>query len=466
MTDQALIAERLLSSLKGISGSGRLFGAASVAFKKLMLEPGDYAFGGLSPVKLAAPLAYDLWYINNDVNLVHHIDPHMDSEDYVDENLKFLEDKLNSLKPLKAMTVDALKNYAEVTGELARPPVVPNYGWVAQRGMPNQPLPDPDMDMDQLHAYVESLVAWAKANGDIQKAEQRDFRLVKDHWANEGAYFIQVMVFEMCQKGTAFAFDSNGPKGYSKENFVGHITFPVGQLGIMEVVSMFQETELEVDDFVLTDEEKPVSIEEPEMLPPMEHAGENRSFGKHLIESGYLVPDDVREVVELMASCVVKESDYTKDVAPKTWTRLWIKKDDKYPVPGEFVGILVKPLSVPPHVWWFQESTPFLYAGNWVETQNLTSGVVTMVTLEAARTDGGVGDEYWVKVNGIEFIAYASDFRQYAVDDRVAVLKRWTTIAGAERSFTWKDQRDGTHPEKNQVSLEFVIMPITFYKET
>jgi uncharacterized membrane protein len=113
-----------------------------------------------------------------------------------------------------------------------------------------------------------------------------------------------------------------------------------------------------------------------------------------------------------------------------------------------------------------QESTPFLYAGNWMETQNLTSGIITMVTLETARTDHGIGDEYWVRINGTEIIAYASDFKRYEVNDRVAILKRWTTSSKTNKSFTWINQRNGTHPVKNQVSLEFVILPITFYKQT
>ena len=405
--------EGIVNSLKGVQGTGRMLGAMAEIMNKLnantMLEPGDFVGSKKSPIHMAAPLAYDLWYLFNDVNLVHHIDPHADSEQFVSENLKFLDDYLDGLKPMKAMTVDDMRN-------------------------------------DAIYEYAIS--TW------------------KDNWKNEGAYFIQVMAYEMCQNGTPFAFDSAGPIGINKSDFIGHVTFPVGQLGVMEVVSMFQETELEADGFELQEDEKPVILgdDEQQMFPPMEHAGEGWSFGKYLVANyGYIVPDDMAGQVELMATCSITEKDYTKDIKPKSWTRLWIKKTDVFPVPGEFIGILCKPLSVPPHVWWFQESTPFLYAGNWVETQNLTSGVITMVTLESARTDGGIGDEYWVKINGIEIIAYASDFRRYEVDDRVAVLKRWTISSKADRSFTWKDQRDGTHPVKNQVSLEFVILPITFY---
>jgi len=403
--------ENLINALKGVQGTGQLLGRMAGLLEKSgarrTLEPGDFFHSGDKPIRMSAPLAYDLWYLSNDVNLVHHIDPGTDSGVYVNENLKFLDDYLNGLKPMKAMTASDLRN-------------------------------------DATYEYTISSY--------------------KDNWKNEGAYFIQVMPFEMCQKGTGFDYDSDGPSGYSKEEFIGHVTFPVGQLGIMEVISVFQETELEAEDFSLEDDEKPVIIDDPQMFPPMEHAGENRSFGKYLVDHGYLIPDQVKPVVEIMAS-PISERDYTQNVKPKSWTRLWIKKTDKYPVPGEFIGILIKPLSCPPHIWWFQESTPLLYAGNWVETQNLTSGVITMVTLEAVRIDNGIGDEYWVKVNGIEFIAYASDFRRYEVDDRVAVLKRCTTSAKATRSFSWKDQRDGAHPVKSQVSLEFVILPITFYKE-
>jgi len=407
----ASTVEGIINSLKGIQGTGQLYGKMvslledAVLSKVHTLEPGDFSRTGEHPIHISAPIGYDLWYLFNHVNLVHHIDPHTDSEVYVSENLKFLSEKLMGMKPMKALTLDTLASYG-------------------------------------------GSVVW-----EIQPV-----------WANEGAYFIQVLAFELGQEGTAFDYDSQIPGGYSKDNYVGGIMFPMGQLGVMEVISLLQETKLEAEDFGL-DGEEPNIIQDTKLFPPTEAAGENKCFGKHLIEDAYLVRDDVWDQFELMAPCRITQEDYTQDIAPKSWTKLWIKKTDTFPVPGEFVGILCKPVSCPPHVWWFQESSPFLYAGNWVETQNLTSGVITEVTLEADRPDGGVGDEYWIKVNGIEFIAYASDFKLYKVKDRVAVLKRWTTASKATRSFTWKDQRDGDHPKKSEVSLEFVILPITFYKE-
>jgi hypothetical protein len=417
----SLNAESLINSLKGVQGTGRLLGVLAQFVKDTStastLEPGDIVLSGRHPVSMSAPLAYDLWYLWNAVNLVHHINPGTDSEVYVDENLKFLKDKLMGLKPMKALTLDTLKSYAVETGQLA-------------------------------------------------PSGSKTFRVIKDNWANEGAYFIQVLAYELCQRGTVIQFDSDGPKNFERDNYVGYAAFPAGQLGIMEVISYFQESETDPADYTLEDTEKPVIIPEPSIFPPMEFAGENRSLGAYIIESSYLVPINQVDRVEIMSTGWIPPTEYTQDVAPKTWTRIWIKRTDTFPVPGELLAILCKPLACPPHTWWMQESTPFLYAGNWMETQNLTSGIITMVTLETARTDHGIGDEYWVRINGTEIIAYASDFKRYEVNDRVAILKRWTTSSKTNKSFTWINQRNGTHPVKNQVSLEFVILPITFYKQT
>jgi hypothetical protein len=143
--------------------------------------------------------------------------------------------------------------------------------------------------------------------------------------------------------------------------------------------------------------------------------------------------------------------------------RYWIHKDSTLPVPGEFIGILCRPVATPPHVWWFQESSPFLYAGNWMETGNLTSGVITAVTREANRTDGGIGDEYKVKIQGCEVTVYSTDFYTYSVGDRAAILKLDSATA-ATKSFTWLDQDPFLQTEENTVITDYVIIPATFYK--
>jgi len=132
------------------------------------------------------------------------------------------------------------------------------------------------------------------------------------------------------------------------------------------------------------------------------------------------------------------------------------------------LGVLCKPLALPPHIWWFQESTPFVYAGNWFETESLTGGVVTAVVLEADREDDGIGNLYTVKVHGREIKINSSDFLEYEVDDRVGILKvdAFTETPRAA-SFKWSDQIRITETDEGETfgSDRYVILPIDFYKE-
>jgi hypothetical protein len=191
--------------------------------------------------------------------------------------------------------------------------------------------------------------------------------------------------------------------------------------------------------------------------------------GDHLIKSGYVAVDDRKRGLEMQAS-PFPESFYV-DAAnmPKMWMRYWIHGDETFPIPGEFLGIICKPLALPPHVWWFQETSPLVYAGNWFETSNLTGGVVEEIVLEADREDDGIGNLYTVKVQGRPIKINASDFLPYEVGDRVGVLKVDTVIETPQtESFRWSYQirlleSDEEQPFGND---EYVIIPIDFYKET
>ena len=103
-----------------------------------------------------------------------------------------------------------------------------------------------------------------------------------------------------------------------------------------------------------------------------------------------------------------------------------------------------------------------------METGNLTSGVVTEVTLEADRTDGGTGDLYKVKVQGCEIQIAASDYLRYSVGDRVAVLKTGS-LAKADKSFASLNQtylKDSDSYTKTLVMNGlYVILPLSFYKK-
>jgi hypothetical protein len=454
---------KIIASMKGLaSGSAILSKVVERASDILLtMEPGDIA--GQSKAS-AAPIATDLWYLWYHQNLMqkYYADEtgadvkHYDYAPYLTANLSFLS-YLPGLKPLKALA-----------------------------------------DLDTQFKVLEP----------GQREHHYDLWSLNFQYANNGIYWINTAFFELRIQDTSLQYPSDGSAGY-KENpndYVGYIAFQIGQLGVMEVISLFQETELSGYAFSayassgyyhqkepisdLEDKYKPSLQNTPEIFPDMKDSNGNQlanmnyCFGRHLIEFAYYKPEIpvsqqnnsnsdgssayapvAARDVELWASNI---KDYGEEIKPKLWMRYWIHKDSTMPVPGEFIGILTRPVAAPPHVWWFQESSPFLYAGNWMETGNLTSGVVTEVTLEADRTDGGTGDLYKVKVQGCEIQIAASDYLRYSVGDRVAVLKTGS-LAKADKSFASLNQtylKDSDSYTKTLVMNGlYVILPLSFYKK-
>jgi len=447
---------RFIESIRGITGSGDVLEeAVRRGWKDYLrtMEPGDILRTDPSPPR-AAPIGHDLWYIWCNDNFMRHyygeIDgDHYKYEPYMAENLSFLS-KLTGVKPIKTLR---------------------------------------DLEQHLVGAPKEGFGFWE----------------MRFDFTNNGIYWINTLAWELHRKEVGIDYASDGPKGFNPNNYVGYLAFPVGQLGVQEVISLLQETGLSgylfsggespsptgylsKPEVVLKDEEKPKTQSPPEMFPDIQDAGKqlagmNYCYGRHLVESAYIVPDTPvpsqntlnsqggtayapvpKSDVEGLASPI---KDYPEDVKPKMWMRYWIHKDSTLPVPGEFVGILCRPVAAPPHVWWFQESSPFLYAGNWVETLNLTSGVVTAVTLEAARTDGGIGNQYNVKIQGCEVIVDSTDFFEYAVGERVAVLKVSSTvfsIGNYNSSFTWLEQPLLKDTDKLTKKADYVIAPMTYFK--
>lgn len=429
MSDKEQIG-RLIASMKGLAGSGNILSDLVGKIEGLigMMDPGDFVQSETS-IMMAAPVASDVWYLFYHDNLLkkYHVDEdadfrHYDYSGYLSDNMSFLE-LLAGLKPLKVLT-----------------------------------------DLEQLSTDISQSVF-----GKLYSAE----------YEHNGIYWINTAAFELWGEGQVAQYASDGPDGYNPADYAGYISFPVGQLGVMEVISLLQETELSGYPFDavknntlywprlaadITDDKKPSLQSTPEIFPDMKDgngnalAGQNYCFGAHLIESAY-IKQDAR--VELLSK---KMEKYPETVEPKMWMRFWIKKTDTFPVPGEFIGILTRPVACPPHVWWFQESSPFLYAGNWMETNHFTSGVITAVTLEADRTDGGTGNEYTVKVQGCSIIAQATDFYDYKVGDRVAILKLDSTVSLAEESFTWLNQIHLKAADEGTEKTNYLIAPCTFYK--
>lgn len=473
------MARQMLGSvadgLKGISGVASVLGEkykTSLA-SLLTLEPGDYIQeqGRVT----AASIAYDLWYLNFHDNIMRKYQSddtddksYFDYMPYLQANLAFFYDSMPHLRPLKVLL--------DIDSQLVNTPAF-GFSW-----------------------------------------EQ------KNNWANNGVWWINTMAFEFFKEGADVKYPSDGSPGYKRNPnwYVGYLSIPIGQLGVMEVVSLVQETELagynftrnetenDIDKYRIRpynaalEEENLVDFEEPPQMFPCTAnwvgdnvAGKNYCYGRKLIVSAYRVLDEcvtsakledgaspLQNIKNSKGTAAVQplpvadvelwanghEKDY--EVGAKKWMRYWIHRDSTLPVPGEFIGIIVRVLSVPPHVWWFQNSNPLIYAGNWVETEHLTSGYVTEVILEDARLAGGYaegdGNLYKVKVQGHEITATASDYRRYAVNDRVAILKR-PSVTPDEPSyapiegFRWNTQTylkaDGVYE-----MTDYVIIPATYYK--
>lgn len=445
-----------LESMKGLSGSGTVL---SETIKKIAdyvgtMEPGDLIAG--TNVS-AVPIAYDAWYLFYHQNMMkkYYIDVagadfnHYKYDTYLSQNLSFM-DYLTGLKPLKV-------------------------------------LPDIKQQLTVSPGAISEL--------DLEV-------IIPSQYKNNGIYWINTIFFELKSKDLSIQFSSEGSKGYKSNpnNYIGYLALPIGQLGVMEVISLVQETELSGYAFAvvdsldtyhkkeappsLADKDKPSLQPTPEMFPDAKNAngnilsGQNYCYGRKLIEDAYNKPGacvksqniinsegttayaPVAELdVELWAKNI---KDYGEEIKPKLWMRYWIHKDSTLPVPGEFLGVLARPSATPPHVWWFQESSPFLYAGNWVETPYLTSGVITAVVPEESRTDGGTGTLYTVKVQGCSIKVNASDYLSYAVGDRVAILK--TDSAKQTKTYCSQNQMFFKNSDKDKVFTNYIIIPFTFYK--
>jgi hypothetical protein len=258
---------------------------------------------------------------------------------------------------------------------------------------------------------------------------------MRSYFVNTAPWYIHEIRFETLTEGGSFWYQSPGGK---PEDHAGYLGIPVGQLGVMEVVSVVRETEeLEFDTAM-------EPVEGKDMFPPI-FTEKNACVGTHLVESGYDLQDETEYPAETSGPDL--ESAHQ-------WMRRWIPKDATWPVPGEFVGVLCRPF--PLHVWWFQDTCPFVYAGNWIETEYLTSGVIE----EIQEPEGEeVGPLYSVFVKDEYFHIKATDFYGYEVGDRVAIIKMWGEPIGI---FDWRDlERKGDW----ETVTDWFIAPLSFYEE-
>jgi len=284
----------------------------------------------------------------------------------------------------------------------------------------------------------------AKAMGEL--ASIASWADAKSYFKNNGLYMIKAMRYESIPKYSSFEYPSDG----NEANFVAFLAFPVGQLGVMENQSLVSEIMVERG----TLEDNTGVIPGGDVMAPVINE-RNTCPGKHIIDTAYVKIDEER--TEYISSKFEGHDNFS----PHRWERYWIKKEDEWPMPGEFAGLVCR--SMPWHIWWFQETFPFLYSGNWFDTGYYTSGVIKEIIEEAEDEETNI---YKVLVRGLELCLRPSDFAGYEIGDRVAVLKKNGDTSNFDWSKldSWKifEQKKATD---SVVSCEdLIVVPITFYE--
>jgi hypothetical protein len=130
--------------------------------------------------------------------------------------------------------------------------------------------------------------------------------------------------------------------------------------------------------------------------------------------------------------------------------RINVKREKKYPIPGEFLCLINRPW--PTLACGKQESSPYIYSGEWMDTV-FYSGAVVKEVIE------GEGDQtyntYKVQWRKDTFTVKPTDFAEYNVGDFVTILK---TIPNDKDSQRWKDDDTKEFDEEG-----WVIAPLMFY---
>lgn len=422
----------------------------------IVIDPGDAIFVGGTEgtrISMTLPVAYDVWYLWSTVNIMpENAD---EAEEFVNLVLAPIFQNHSMIKPLRTVSKDVVSGKDDIY---------------------------PDIFFFQ----------------------------------NKGLDCIKEMRFETFLHDQSPLYVSKGP-GYVNnaaihheghgvgDLYCGYLAFPVGPLGVQQVVSVISESLLAKEEYQVEDNSLDPT-KAGELLCPMGEQTDD-CMGRHLVEKAYILVDrDAEYPAEIMLG--------QESILPHHWMRLWLDKQGTWPVPGEFIAMIIKPLGLPPHCWWYQLTSPLIYAGQFFETEYYTSGVVLAVISEqdrdweagtatyevtavsstcTQRTGHGeytlsmgqqfenwdqVGNVYKVRVKDQDLYLKSSDFLEYSVDQRVAVRK----VPGKKMNFTWDDLEPGRivpgsgvlaqleydsqmSGKDFEISTEWAIVPITFYKE-
>ncbi len=227
--------------------------------------------------------------------------------------------------------------------------------------------------------------------------------------------------YEIIRYGKAFRHPEGVPKG--AVNPCGFVHFMIGvPFGVVDAMGVIGEYTTDLDSLKVNRAAGPVP-KPPERLFTL--TGANK--------------------VVFRAMWLPQEAQIGQGLEPRAENHIWLYVslgNERWPLPGEFVGLIVR--LMPDAPWGHQETNPFLYSGNWLDTVYYTSGVIKDVNPEGPR--------YLVLRQGKRVWARPTDYAEYKVGDRVTILKN---VGTTKESQTWEDKED--------FGEDWFIAPITFY---
>jgi len=446
-------------------------------------------------VDSALPINYDIWYLYWAGNILlngRHTD--YTTDEWLEETLEKLEDYISTIDSTEQLK--CLKQPAEDRNTT-------NDGLNTFTAMPE--IMNSDIAGDWKYTIKE-----ARFETLIKPLGGANAVILNTFTANKMPYWPS-------KEGVYDSTDNPpdplyGVKEPDRDGYCGYIAFPVGPSGVMWRTALATESSLDTEFstgagvFPATDPTGAIQAG-GELLPPFE-LNRSEMAGERLTDKGYLVTDD--SVVELLPP---EKFDEVDNYALHYWMRYWIRKDNVTIIPGELCCLMVRPW--PLHCWFYQESSPFLYAGNWLETEFYASGIVksvlepwvyedyearspSMPSQDDEAEDGyydpheeamdfHIGSKlYRVWVKNEEIIVESSDFKEYEAGDRVGLLKGVRDgnetdhvnasgpvelAPGPGDNFDWQGLKwwklKGKNTEDEDIYIrDWVITPVNFYGAT
>lgn len=487
-----------LQTLWGLIGLGNMA-------DRLLQEPGnrvvDYDFektsdkGMLPKVGLGKPIDYDVWYLFWAGNILRKGHADFSPEEWITRSLEKMVDYFHEVDPsdiLKALkqpvqdeNVGKTFTYPESSIYPANTAAVLGFASMSAGPISRDNIADWKYTIKE--AWFETILeSDAPFYPSLEREKSVPFVQYVPPTSPEG-YTYQTLPVKQDEAPYIV-----GPKEKPPDGYAGYIAFPVGAMGVMWQMAVTTASALTRTVGGVHPADALTSVVSGnELYPPFDL--QRKDVGGHkVLDKGYLVSDNT--TVEYPAQ------PFPDIGNPKAhgWFRYWIKKNNVEIIPGELVALVCRPY--PNHCWWFQESSPFVYAGNWIETEFYTSGVVKEV-LEPWTDDeepmpssgyydpdeqvskGVDGNHYRVWVKNEELILESSDFLVYAVDDKVGILKTWrdqdvngggyvySSDAAKPKNFNWMDLQffnlEGKNTDDNDLFItDWVLVPVAFYESS